>query len=104
MSIEPSSFDAASTLQVRLKDACLGGLLEKQRETRRIKKKEIEKTPTILRLRPGTTKKNLLPKKGKLGGTDIHPKNQLDPVIQYFVPPMPLKDENYEAKEWEISQ
>ena len=31
MSIEPSSFDAASTPQVRLKDACLGGLLEKQR-------------------------------------------------------------------------
>ena len=101
MSVEPSSFDAASTPQVRLKDACLGGLLEEQRETRRIKKKE---TPTILRLRPGTTKKNLLPKKGKLGGTDIHPKNQLDPVIQYFMPPMPLREENYEAKEWEICQ
>ena len=25
---EPSSFDAASTSQVRLKDACLGGLME----------------------------------------------------------------------------
>ena len=31
MSIEPSSFDAASTSQVRLKDADLGGLMEKQR-------------------------------------------------------------------------
>ena len=31
MSIEPSSFDATSTPQVRLKDGCLGGLLEKQR-------------------------------------------------------------------------
>ena len=31
MSIEPSSFDAASTSQVRLKDAYLGGLMEKQR-------------------------------------------------------------------------
>ena len=31
MSIEPSSFDAASTSQVRLKDANLGGLMEKQR-------------------------------------------------------------------------
>ena len=37
MSIEPSSFDAASTSQVRLKDAYLGGLME----TRRIKKKKI---------------------------------------------------------------
>ena len=31
MSIETSSFDAASTSQVRLKDAYLGGLMEKQR-------------------------------------------------------------------------
>ena len=31
MSIEASSFDAASTSQVRLKDAYLGGLMEKQR-------------------------------------------------------------------------
>ena len=31
MSIEPSSFDAASTSQVRLKDAYFGGLMEKQR-------------------------------------------------------------------------
>ena len=30
MSVEPNSFDAASTSQVRLKDAYLGGLLEKQ--------------------------------------------------------------------------
>ena len=31
MSIEPNSFDAAPTSQVRLKDAYLGGLMEKQR-------------------------------------------------------------------------
>ena len=31
MSVEPSSFDAASTSQVRLEDAHLGGLMEKQR-------------------------------------------------------------------------
>ena len=31
MSTEPNSFDAASTSQVRLKDAYLGGLMEKQR-------------------------------------------------------------------------
>ena len=30
MSVEPSSFDAASTSQVRLKDAYLGGLKEEQ--------------------------------------------------------------------------
>ena len=31
MSVEPSSFDAASTSQVRLKDAYFGGLMEEQR-------------------------------------------------------------------------
>ena len=31
MSVEPSSFDAASTSQMRLKDAYLGGFMEKQR-------------------------------------------------------------------------
>ena len=31
MSFEPNSFDAASTSQVRLKDAYLGGLMEEQR-------------------------------------------------------------------------
>ena len=31
MSVEPSSFDAAATSQVRLKDAYLGGLMEGQR-------------------------------------------------------------------------
>ena len=38
MSVEPSSFDAASTCQVRLKDAHLDGLISG--ETRRIKKKK----------------------------------------------------------------
>ena len=32
MRINPNSFDAASTSHVRLKDAYLGGLMEKQRE------------------------------------------------------------------------
>ena len=31
ISVEPSSLDAASTSQVRLEDAHLGGLMEKQR-------------------------------------------------------------------------
>ena len=31
MSVEPNSFDAASTSQVKLKDAYLGGLMQKQR-------------------------------------------------------------------------
>ena len=31
-SVEPSSFDVASTCQVRLKDAYLGGLMEEQRK------------------------------------------------------------------------
>ena len=57
MSVDPNSFDAASTSQVRLKDAYLGGLME---ETRRIKKKKIQETPTILRLRSGITKGNKL--------------------------------------------
>ena len=50
-------------------------------ETRRIekkKKKKIQKTPTILRLRPGTTKRNLLPRKAKLGRTPLH----TEPVLQ----------------------
>ena len=52
MSIEPSSFNAASTSQVRLWDAYLGGLMGKA--AGRIKKKKIQKTPTVLRLKPGT--------------------------------------------------
>ena len=62
MNLAASSLDAASTSQVKLKDAYHGGLKEKQRETRRIKKKKIQKTPTNLRLRSGTTKGNPLPK------------------------------------------
>ena len=30
--------------------------------------------------------------------------NSLDPVIRYFVPPVPVRKENYEAKEGERSQ
>ena len=46
--------------------------------TRRAKKKKIHKTPTILRLRLGTTKENLFPKTIKLGETPSHTK----PVLQ----------------------
>ena len=70
-----NSFDAASTSQVRLQDAYLGGLMEKQRRNpSHQEKKKIQKTPTILRLRSGTTKGNKLreiplPKTVKLGTT-----------------------------------
>ena len=46
--------------------------MEEQRETRRIEKKKIQKTPTILRLRLGFTKGNLLPKTVKLGCFFVH--------------------------------
>ena len=46
MRINPNSFDAAPTSEVRLKDAYVGGLMEKQRGKPR---------PTILRLRSDTT-------------------------------------------------
>ena len=79
VSVYPSSFDAASTSQVRLKDAYLGGLMGKRRGNRRIKmKKKIQKTPTILRLRLGTTRGNLLPKTAKLGEQPLH----TQPVVQ----------------------
>ena len=47
-------------------------------ETGRIEKKKIQKTPTILRLRPSTTKWNLLPRKAKLWRTPLH----TEPVLQ----------------------
>ena len=47
-------------------------------ETRRIKKKRIQKTPTIPRLRLGTTKKNLLLKIVQLGRNPLH----TEPVLQ----------------------
>ena len=50
MSVEPSSFDAASTSQVM---HTFAGKWKSSRETRRIKKKKIQKTPTVLRLEPG---------------------------------------------------
>ena len=46
----------------------LAGWWECSCETGRIEKKKIQKTPTILRLTPGTTKWNLLPRKAKLWG------------------------------------
>ena len=60
--------------------------MEKQRGDRRIKKKKIQKTPTILRLRPGTTKKNLLPKIVKLRRDPLHKQ----PVLQ-----LTRKDKKY---------
>ena len=59
MSIELSSFDGASTSQVRLKHAYRGGLMEKQRGDRRIKKKKNSEDSD----NPAVTKENLLPKK-----------------------------------------
>ena len=47
-------------------------------ETRRIKKKKIQKIPTILRLRSGTIKRNPLPKTVKLGSNPLHK----EPVLQ----------------------
>ena len=54
----------------------LAGWWKSSGETRRIKKKKIQKTPTILRLRPGTTKENKLrenslPKTVKLRGQPL---------------------------------
>ena len=62
MSIEPSSFDAASTSQ-RVHGKAAG--------TSRIKKKKIQKTQTILRLRSGTTMVNPLPKTIKNGSNTL---------------------------------
>ena len=83
MSIEPNSSDAASTSQVRPKDAYFGGLMDSSGDARRIKKKKIQNTPTILRLRSGTTKGNKLrvnplPKTVKLGSNPLH----TEPVLQ----------------------
>ena len=47
-------------------------------ENRRITKKKIQKTPTILRLRSSTTEGNPLPKTVKLGGNPLH----TEPVLQ----------------------
>ena len=69
MSVEPSSFDAESTSQVRLKGAYLGGLMEEQRWDPSHQEEKIQKTQTVLQLEPGTTKKNLWPKTIKLGET-----------------------------------
>ena len=77
MTVEPSSVDAASTSQVRLKDAHLGRLMEEQRRDCRIKKKKIQKTQTILLLEPGTTKENLLAKTVKPGRNPWHTKRVL---------------------------
>ena len=61
----------------------LAGQWKSSGETRRIKKKKIQKTPTVLRLRSGTTKGNYLrgnplAKTVKLGGNHLH----TEPVLQ----------------------
>ena len=50
-------------------------------ETRRIKKNKIQKTQTILKLELGTTKKNLMTKKIKLGRSRLHN----EPVLRFTV-------------------
>ena len=67
MSIEPSSFDAASTSQVRLKDTYLGRLIEKQRGDP--SHQEEDNSEDSDGPAAGTTKRNLLPKTIKLGET-----------------------------------
>ena len=54
MRMNPNLFDAASTSQVRLQDAYLGGLMEEQRG--KPPQKEEDSDSTILKLRSGSTK------------------------------------------------
>ena len=85
VSINPSSSDGAPTSQVRLKRMhTLAGWWKSSGETRRFKKKKIQKTQTILRLEPGTTKRNLLPKIIKLGRNPLHtePVSSVDQASQ----------------------
>ena len=71
MSMEPSSsVDFSNAIKRCILWRVDGKAAE---ETRRIKKKKIQKTPTILRLRSGTTKENPLPKT-KLGRNPLHTK------------------------------
>ena len=56
----------------------LAGWWKSSGETRRIKKKKIQKIPTILRLKLGTTKKNLLPNTIKLERSPLY----TEPVLQ----------------------
>ena len=69
MNVEPSSFDAASTSQVRLNDAYFGCLMEGQRGPVASRRRKFRRLKTILKLEPGTTKRNLLSKTIKLGET-----------------------------------
>ena len=65
MSIESSSFDAASTSQVRLKDAYLGGLMEKQRGDRSHQEEEDSEDSDNSAAKTWHLKENLLPKSDK---------------------------------------
>ena len=67
MSVEPSSFNEAWISQERLEFSYIGGSWKNSKEIRCIKKKKIQKIPTILRVKLDITKKNLMPKKVKFG-------------------------------------
>ena len=77
MSVEASSFDAASTCQVRLRDAHLDGLMEEQRGDPSHQEEETQKNPTFLRLRSGPMKENLLSTTPRLQRNPLHTESVL---------------------------
>ena len=74
MSVEPSSFDAASISQVRLKDAYFGGLMEEQQGNLTHEKENFQKKVMILNLSFGVT--SLFLKLTKLVGNHLQEKQQ----------------------------
>ena len=83
MSVDPSSFDAVPTSQVRLKDAYLGGLMEKQRRNpshQEEKDSEDSDNPEaeIWYYKGNKLRENPLPKTVKLGSNPLH----TEPVLQ----------------------
>ena len=84
-----TSGDAGSFGETRQQDECWTKLVRRSvdvssaiqvhsGETRRIKQKKIQKTRTILWLKPGFTNENLFPKTIKLWGNPLH----TEPVLQ----------------------
>ena len=80
MSIEPSSFDATSTSQVRLKDAYLGGLMENQRwdPSHQEEENSEDSHNPAAETWYCITWEHLLPKIIKLGSNPLH----TEPVFQ----------------------
>ena len=79
VSINPNSFDASVDSSSATQGCILWRVNGKAAgKTPRFKKKKIQKTPTIQRLRSGTTKGNLLPKTVKFGSNPLH----TEPVLQ----------------------